>query len=80
MLEYSVATTYQVLDLQIELFANETAYGKMTVALIGETPHQIGNRPVNVDTAIRVWEILNDRLMTKAEYDQVIITNGSQAI
>lgn len=76
MRRFNTTVAFDILGNHIILFASETAYGNLAVAELDNTFHQLGNQPVNISTAIRVWEYLNNRLLTNEELDQVIIDNG----
>jgi hypothetical protein len=72
---YNTTIAFHILETKVALFASETTYGPMTVAEIDGFYYQLGDQPVNLSTAIRIWEFLADRLLTKQEIEQVLIDN-----
>lgn len=76
------SAVYQVMDTKIEIFSDITSYGNMTVAEFNNKYYQLGNSPVDIQTAINLWQKLNDKILTLEEVENIVIANGlkSQAI
>ncbi len=68
---YNKTKRYYVLSSKIDLFSNETEHGWQTVADIDNHYTYLDNRDVSLDTAIYVWEFLNNRLLTAHELRQI---------
>lgn len=80
MIKYNNAIFYHVQGLEIELISDMTAYGYQVIAGIEKTYYHIGDQLVNLQTAIKAWEMLNKRHLTQEEIIEVHIENGqSQA-
>jgi len=69
-------TFFLVLDSEIELLRDETVYGMQTVAFIDGVVHYMQDEPVSLETAINLWQDMNDRLLTHDEFNQVDVENS----
>lgn len=82
MNEYNTTIAYHVIGLKIELFSDHTAYGWSTIAEVNNEYYRLGDRLINLQTAVHVWELINDKKLSDEEIELVAIENGlkSQAI
>lgn len=73
---YSSTTTYWVLNKPIELFSDETSYGWQTFAEVDSVYHDLGDKLVNLHTAVEVFQHLNNVILTNHEFELVIMENA----
>lgn len=76
MIVYKNYVTFQILDNEINLISDETDYGINTVAEVKDKYYYMGSEPCNIATAIFVWQEMNDKILTDAELQQVMLDNN----
>lgn len=82
MSEYNTTIAYHVMGLKIELFSDQTAYGWSAIAEVNNEYYRLGDRLINLQTAVHVWELINNKKLSPEEVELIAIENGlrSQAI
>lgn len=71
--------TFKILDMVISLASSETAYGWKTFAEVGEEYIQYGDENLNIETAIDIYQYLNNRKLS-AEDIQIIMDENYKDI
>lgn len=66
---------YYIQDSAVELFSSETAYGWKTIAEVSKTYHYLDDELINIETAINLWQYLNNRLLSQEEIQKVMDDN-----
>jgi hypothetical protein len=67
--------TFQIMGKTINLYSEDMAHNKSTVAEIDEVLYYLGNENANISTAIFAWEETNDKRLTNEELRQTLIDN-----
>jgi len=76
MLIFKDCITYQILEKEITIFSDETAYGRNTVAEIDNYYIYWGAEPWTISTAILSYERHYNRELMPAELRQVLLDNN----
>ncbi len=73
---YKDYITFKVLEDVIDLFSNETDYGRSTVALINEKVYYyLGDEPPNLETVLFAWQDFNETLLSEEQFEQILKEN-----
>lgn len=73
---FNAGIVFYVLDLDIELFSSETIYGWKTFAQINDKFHYLDDEYINIETAVNLWQYLNNRLLSKEEMRSIMTMNN----
>lgn len=73
---FNQAVLFYMLDDTMEIFSSETAHGWQTFAIVNKEHHFLGDRKIDINTAIFLWEKLHDKVLTSVELDWVMADNG----
>lgn len=68
--------TFKLMDEELTVISDETAYGRNTVVEIKNRYHYMGDEPPNVATAIFAWQEVNGRELTSEEIRRVMVDNN----
>lgn len=68
--------TFIIMGEEVDLFCDETSYGRNTVAKIGNYYHYLGDENSSIATAIFAWQELYERELTEDELRQIMIDNN----
>lgn len=66
---------FHVLDMSIELFSSETCYGWKTAAEIAGRYHYLEDELINIETAVNLYQYLNNRMLSQEEIQLVMDEN-----
>lgn len=82
MIVYKNYLAFKILDDEVSIISDETAYGRNTVVEINKVYHHMGNEFPGVAAAIYAWQEVNGRDLTNEELHQILEDNKilSQAI
>lgn len=72
---YKDYMTFNILGEELNIISDETDYGLNTVGELSGTYYYLGNQPPILASAIIVWEILHDKLLSDEELTQIIKEN-----
>jgi hypothetical protein len=76
MIVLDTCENYIINGTEISLITNETAYGWHTVAEVEGQYYYLGDELCNIETAVGVWQDLNDRLLSVQELHSILVENG----
>lgn len=75
MLVRKDCVTFDILGQEINLYSEETAYGRNTVAEIDDYYHHLGDEFPSISAAIFAWQETTNRELTNTELHQVMVDN-----
>ena len=75
MLVYIDCKTFKILEQDIDLISDLTAYGRNTVAKIDDCYYYTGDEFPGIAAAIFAWQEVNGRELTNEELKQVMVDN-----
>lgn len=66
---------FHVIDCSIELASSDTSYGWKTIGIIGGQTHYLGDELINLETALNLYQSINNRMLSKEEVQYVVDEN-----
>lgn len=78
MIIYDVMKKFYILGTVVALLSDETAYGFQTYAESSDNGfiHYLGDVLPNLETAINVWQDINNRWLSQEEIESILIENA----
>lgn len=75
MIVYKDYVVFTIMEQEITLYSDETAYGRNTVAEINGSYHYLDSEPSSISSAIFAWQELYNKELTGEELHQVMVDN-----
>jgi len=79
MIVYNNYLSFKILGQYINMFSDETDYGRRTVAEINDSYHYLGDVEPTIQTAILLWEKLNGKNLSEDEIIDLTIEGYSES-
>ncbi len=76
---YDIGIVYNVMGIKISFYSEEITEGLSTVADVGGKFHYLWNQIPNIETAVVLWQKLNNKILDVNELNQVMIDNNLQS-
>lgn len=67
--------SFTIMGEEVNLISDETAYGRNTIAEIGNLYHYLGDENSSIATAIFAWQEVKGRELTEEELRQIMLEN-----
>jgi len=67
---------FKVFDNDIGIISSETSCGWQTIAEFGNNYYYLGDKLVNLETAINAWQEYYDIQLTQGEIEYIMIENS----
>ena len=75
MIVYNNCQVFKILDEEVNIISDETAYGRNTVVEIDKIFHHMGDEFPGVAAAIYAWQEVKGRDLTNEELHQILEDN-----
>lgn len=75
MIVYNNYQVFKILDEEVNIISDETAYGRNTVVEIDKVFHYMGDEFPGVAAAIYAWQEVKGRDLTNEELHQILEDN-----
>lgn len=75
MIVYNNYIAFKILDEEVNIISDETAYGRNTVVEIDKAFHYMGDEFPGVAAAIYAWQEVKGRDLTNEELHQILDDN-----
>ena len=75
MIVYNNCQVFKILDEELTIISDETAYGRNTVVEIDKVFHYMGDEFPGVAAAIYAWQEVKGRDLTNEELHQILEDN-----
>lgn len=80
MIVYSNYLSFKILGKNINIFSEDTDYGRNTIAEVDDIYHYLGDVEPTVETAIALWQKLNGKELSEDEMIDSIIEGYSEIV
>lgn len=75
MIVYSNYQVFRILDEEVNIISDDTAYGRNTVVEINKVFHHMGDEFPGVAAAIYAWQEVNGRDLSTEELHRILEDN-----
>ena len=73
---YKDCITFNILGDELNIFCNNTDYGRSTVAELNDQFYYLGDKPVDLTSALFAWENLLGKILSPTELEEITKNNS----